>query len=338
MRACRSGSAIAAIPAMASAEKIDKTTWSLSTSGNHPCITFSYDITDERPRSIRFQPRSATWILQLGRGSGVSPGPAQRTRLPAHTGCSRRMEAARRRSLRSRAAPRNSRRLGDRAQLRPPGRCACACSATLYESSFRAGWRHLSCGRGFARRRSRSAQSCCARSRPLQWTGCRIVPTTNTRSCIWPPMARAAEAWNTPIPRQSMLSRERLKQDVLSAAGVSAHEFFHLWNVKRIRPQSLEPIDYTREQYSRALWFSEGVTSTVADIHSDARGTLRREALARTSGFGDRGIAVAQRPSHAIGGGVQPGYMVRSLPELSSPRAQHLLLFQGRNTRISHRS
>jgi predicted metalloprotease with PDZ domain len=45
-------------------------------------------------------------------------------------------------------------------------------------------------------------------------------------------------------------------------ASVSAHEFFHLWNVKRIRPASLEPIDYTREQYSRALWFAEGVTST----------------------------------------------------------------------------
>jgi predicted metalloprotease with PDZ domain len=36
--------------------------------------------------------------------------------------------------------------------------------------------------------------------------------------------------------------------------------------VKRIRPQSLEPVDYTKEQYTRALWFSEGVTSTVADF------------------------------------------------------------------------
>jgi predicted metalloprotease with PDZ domain len=45
-------------------------------------------------------------------------------------------------------------------------------------------------------------------------------------------------------------------------AGVSAHEFFHLWNVKRIRPASLEPIDYTREQYTRVLWFAEGVTNT----------------------------------------------------------------------------
>jgi predicted metalloprotease with PDZ domain len=49
-------------------------------------------------------------------------------------------------------------------------------------------------------------------------------------------------------------------------ASVTAHEFFHLWNVKRIRPQTLEPVDYTRENYTRALWFSEGCTSTAADI------------------------------------------------------------------------
>jgi predicted metalloprotease with PDZ domain len=45
---------------------------------------------------------------------------------------------------------------------------------------------------------------------------------------------------------------------------VCAHEFFHLWNVKRIRPQSLEPVDYTREMWTPALWFAEGVTSTYA--------------------------------------------------------------------------
>ena len=43
-----------------------------------------------------------------------------------------------------------------------------------------------------------------------------------------------------------------------------AHELFHAWNVLRIRPQSLEPVDYTREQPTDALWFAEGVTSTVA--------------------------------------------------------------------------
>ena len=45
---------------------------------------------------------------------------------------------------------------------------------------------------------------------------------------------------------------------------VAAHEFFHAWNVKRIRPASLEPVDYTHEMYTRALWFAEGVTNTYA--------------------------------------------------------------------------
>lgn len=44
--------------------------------------------------------------------------------------------------------------------------------------------------------------------------------------------------------------------------GVAAHEFFHLWNVKRIRPATLEPLDRTKEMYTRALWFAEGVTNT----------------------------------------------------------------------------
>lgn len=49
-----------------------------------------------------------------------------------------------------------------------------------------------------------------------------------------------------------------------AAIPIAAHEFFHAWNVKRIRPQSLEPVDYAKEQYTRALWFAEGVTSTYA--------------------------------------------------------------------------
>ena len=59
----------------------------------------------------------------------------------------------------------------------------------------------------------------------------------------------------------------------------TAHEFFHLWNVKRIRPKSLEPIDYTREQWTRALWFAEGVTSTYSDY------TLVRSGLWSKKGF-----------------------------------------------------
>jgi len=59
---------------------------------------------------------------------------------------------------------------------------------------------------------------------------------------------------------------DRMRRDLLPVASVSAHEFFHLWNVKRIRPQSLEPIDYQHEMDTRALWFCEGFTSTVGDM------------------------------------------------------------------------
>ena len=45
-----------------------------------------------------------------------------------------------------------------------------------------------------------------------------------------------------------------------------AHEFFHLWNVKRIRPQGLEPVDYVHGNDTRDLWFSEGLTSTYGEL------------------------------------------------------------------------
>jgi len=62
------------------------------------------------------------------------------------------------------------------------------------------------------------------------------------------------------------LSAQTLSANPDALASLTGHEFFHLWNVKRIRPQSLEPVDYTRENYTRALWFSEGTTTTAANI------------------------------------------------------------------------
>ena len=45
-----------------------------------------------------------------------------------------------------------------------------------------------------------------------------------------------------------------------------SHEFFHLWNVKRIRPTEMWPYDYHAEQYTPLLWWSEGVTDYYADL------------------------------------------------------------------------
>ena len=40
-----------------------------------------------------------------------------------------------------------------------------------------------------------------------------------------------------------------------------AHEYFHLWNVKRIRPIELGPFDYNQENYTDLFWVMEGFTS-----------------------------------------------------------------------------
>ena len=45
---------------------------------------------------------------------------------------------------------------------------------------------------------------------------------------------------------------------------VTTHEFFHLWNVMRIRPCSMESVELVHQQYSPALWFSEGFTSAAS--------------------------------------------------------------------------
>lgn len=69
------------------------------------------------------------------------------------------------------------------------------------------------------------------------------------------------------------LSEQSMRDDPLAFARTAAHEFFHAWNVKRIRPQQLEPVDYTREDYTRALWFAEGGT-TAYEMYTMVRAGL----------------------------------------------------------------
>jgi predicted metalloprotease with PDZ domain len=71
-----------------------------------------------------------------------------------------------------------------------------------------------------------------------------------------------------------------------------AHEFFHLWNVKRIRPSVLGPFDYIEAPRTRNLWFAEGVTEYYAHI------ALRRAGLTSEMEFLDhwrRAIDALQR-------------------------------------------
>ncbi|MCL5005181.1 MAG: PDZ domain-containing protein [Acidobacteria bacterium] len=57
-----------------------------------------------------------------------------------------------------------------------------------------------------------------------------------------------------------------MRGGLYSLEAITAHEFFHLWNVKRIRPKGLEPIDYIHGNDTSDLWFCEGVTSTYGEL------------------------------------------------------------------------
>ena len=103
------------------------------------------------------------------------------------------------------------------------------------------------------------------------------------------------------VERNSFRPEDRYK-DFLSLV---AHEFFHLWNVKRIRPDALGPFDYTKENYTKLLWVAEGVTEYYAGV------ALRRAGLIPDSEF-------LERFSQTIGD-VQntPGRLVMSAEEAS---------------------
>ncbi len=92
------------------------------------------------------------------------------------------------------------------------------------------------------------------------------------------------------------LNADVMKQTLDALTSVTSHEFFHLWNVKRIRPQTLEPVDYTKENYTRALWFSEGVTSTAEGTIQLRAGLL--EANQYFSRLGGEITELERRPAH----------------------------------------
>ncbi|HVD91623.1 MAG TPA: PDZ domain-containing protein [Vicinamibacterales bacterium] len=62
--------------------------------------------------------------------------------------------------------------------------------------------------------------------------------------------------------RWAMGSRARY----LNWLSLASHEYFHLWNVKRLRPIELGPFDYEHEVYPRSLWISEGLTDYYGDL------------------------------------------------------------------------
>lgn len=72
-------------------------------------------------------------------------------------------------------------------------------------------------------------------------------------------------------------------------SGLFSHEFFHTWNVKRIRPAEMWPYDYSREQETPSLWVSEGLTNYYGILAELRAGNLDREQFLEIAG-GNAGV------------------------------------------------
>ncbi len=84
-----------------------------------------------------------------------------------------------------------------------------------------------------------------------------------------------------------------------------SHEFFHLWNVKRIRPDALGPFDYTKENYTKLLWVAEGITDYYATL------LLRRAGLISDKEFLEAEVRAIQALQNT------PGRLVMTAEESS---------------------
>ena len=118
---------------------------------------------------------------------------------------------------------------------------------------------------------------------------------------------------------------------------VSAHEFFHLWNVKRIRPASLEPVDRTREMYTRALWFAEGVTNTFSSYALVRTGLWSKQEFLHDLSQQITETRIPSRRAVAKRGAIQPRRLAGKIRALQSAAAQRFLLHEGPGSRLPSR-
>jgi predicted metalloprotease with PDZ domain len=79
-------------------------------------------------------------------------------------------------------------------------------------------------------------------------------------------------------------STRPLSTNSIDNLGTISHEFFHSWNVERIRPKSLEPFDFEGANMSGELWFAEGFTTYYADLILSRTGDITLEQYTRNLG------------------------------------------------------
>jgi predicted metalloprotease with PDZ domain len=80
----------------------------------------------------------------------------------------------------------------------------------------------------------------------------------------------------------TLVDASALKTDAQGLLGTLAHEFFHSWNVERIRPKSLEPFNFEEANMSAELWFAEGFTSYYQTLFMARAGMTSIDRFARS--------------------------------------------------------
>ena len=103
----------------------------------------------------------------------------------------------------------------------------------------------------------------------------------------------------------SPVATDDSESDYRGFLSLISHEFFHLWNVKRIRPDALGPFDYTKENYTKLLWVAEGITDYYSEV------ALRRAGLISEDDYLDAAARTIQGMQNT------PGRLVQSAEEAS---------------------
>ena len=88
------------------------------------------------------------------------------------------------------------------------------------------------------------------------------------------------------------------EQARLNYLSLVAHEYFHLWNVKRIKPYKLGPFDYQQENYTAMLWFAEGFTAYYDDLIVARSGLITPERYLQI--LSSNLSAVTNTPANAV--------------------------------------
>jgi predicted metalloprotease with PDZ domain len=102
-----------------------------------------------------------------------------------------------------------------------------------------------------------------------------------------------------------LTSSTSIRADRLDLIDTIAHEFFHAWNVERIRPKSLEPFNFEEANMSSELWLAEGFTSYYGPL------TLKRAGLTNLRAF----LTAMDEAIEKVT--TSPGRQIRSAVEMS---------------------